>query len=88
MYMWSCAFTNYLYELNEHNSVLQVMPQVCDGLQAWFLLQLSVHPGNIGCQLLLQSCQSHAHKFNKPQENVHNRLTSESGDHKVLKLFA
>lgn len=48
-------FTNYLDELYENQSILQIPPEVSDGLQARFLLELSVHPGDVGGQLLLDS---------------------------------
>lgn len=47
-------FTYYLYQLHQHNPILQILPEVCDRLQAGFPPQLSVHPGDVRCQLLLQ----------------------------------
>lgn len=61
-----CVITNYLNELSEHHPILQIMSEVCDGLQAGFPLQLTVHPGNIGCQLLLKYInQIHTNPINR-----------------------
>lgn len=71
MLLWiTWVFTNYLYQLHEHHPILEVMSEVCDRFQAWFPLQLRVHPGNIGCQLLLQPV-NHTHTNpNNPQRNT------------------
>lgn len=47
------------------------MSEVSDRFQAWFPLQLRVHPGDIGCQLLLQPI-NHTGNPNNPQRTYHN----------------
>lgn len=74
MLLWvTWVFTNYLYQLHEHHPILEIMSEVCDRFQAWFPPQLRVHPGDIGCQLLLQPINhthTHTHNPNNPQRNT------------------
>lgn len=69
LHVW--LFTNNLYELQKDHAVLQVAPEVCDGLQTWSSPQLGVHPGHIGCQLLLQSINQRPQTQTEPQTGTY-----------------
>lgn len=46
------------YNLNEQGKsdpISQILPQVLHWLHCWLLLQLGVHPGHVGLQLLLET---------------------------------
>ena len=47
------VLTYYLNQVGQHHSILEVTPEVGDRPESWPPSQLSIHPGNIGCQLLL-----------------------------------